>query len=170
MFVAYLDPSMLIALKCNASELVHFCLSPSLFGLSNQYMLTKRLVIIGGYPHPIVLDLNSIESMILEPDIFRGLAFDIHKTPQCYIPIDVAPASRLFSTNSLTTEQMSTMTCPDWIWWTYPQVSVNSLRDIMETYSTTFNGLDGGHTRSSAHRSFDIWRADAFRWPHATRS
>jgi len=32
--------------------------------------------------------------------------------------MDVAPASRLFSTSSLTTEQRSTMTWPDCIWWT----------------------------------------------------
>ena len=30
----------------------------------------------------------------------------------------VAPASKLFSTSSFTTEQRSTMTCPDCIWWT----------------------------------------------------
>lgn len=38
------------------------------------------------------------------------------------VPMLVAPASRLFSTNSLTTEHKSTMTWPDCIWWTYGEL------------------------------------------------
>ena len=45
----------------------------------------------------------------------------------------VAPASRLFSTSSFTTEHKSTMTWPDWIWWTC-RLSVR--------FSKNWNSLD----------------------------
>ncbi len=47
----------------------------------------------------------------------------IHLIRQCqwkisiYMPIEPDSASKLFSTNSLTTEQRSMITWPDWIWW-----------------------------------------------------
>lgn len=66
------------------------------------------------------------------------------------LPIEVAPTSRLFSTSSLTTEQRSTMTCPDWILWTFLQKHGQCMHvskgEQGSTYGCALDGLDGGHT------------------------
>lgn len=62
-------------------------------------------VIVGGDTCSIVLDLDSVEALIFEAHIFvlSVIVLYVVKTVR---PIVVAPASKLFSTSSLTTEQL----------------------------------------------------------------
>ena len=72
----------------------------------------ETLVVIWGYPDPIVLNLDGVKTLILESDIYNlgQIWQESTRGSVVFIPILVASASRLFSTNSLTTEHKSTMT------------------------------------------------------------
>ena len=65
----------------------------------------------------VILNFNQVQTVVFETHIYVGqkhrLAMFSPLVDQLYMPIEVAPASRLFSTSSLTTEQRSTMTWPD---------------------------------------------------------
>ena len=72
-----------------------------------------RLVVGRGDAGAIVLDFYGINSLIFESYICWGERFvscALHTTQGDAIPRVVVPASTLFSTSSLTTEQRSTMT------------------------------------------------------------
>lgn len=87
----------------------------------------QGLVVVPGDARAIVLDLDGIQALVLETDLCKTPRRSVKKKKQkkkeaenklriremSDIPILVAPASRLFSTSSFTTEQRSTMTWPD---------------------------------------------------------
>jgi hypothetical protein len=97
-----------IALKCNVSVLEG--VSPVLL---NEICCRRAycLVIFGRNANAVVLHFDGIEAIVLEAHISMAVSSAISATKLCSdVPIDVAPASRLFSTSSFTTEQRSTMT------------------------------------------------------------
>lgn len=77
-----------------------------------------RVVVFWRDASTVVLDFNSVESIVLEANLYADCQPSCSAMRRASIPMDVAPASMLFSTSSLHTDWRSTMTWPDWIWWT----------------------------------------------------
>lgn len=115
---------------------------------------TNCLIVLRRDTGPIVLYFDRVQPVILEPYLClpRSAGSDQGVFSQA-LPIDVAPASKLFSTSSFTTEHRSTMTWPDWIWWTCRIIPCqngnskcsNPRRISSKAYRTSLDGLDGGH-------------------------
>lgn len=73
---------------------------------------SQSLVVMRRNAVAIVLDFDSLKALVLEANIY-GDDCQNALGSRCWatnLPMIVAPASRLFSTNSLTTEHRSTMT------------------------------------------------------------
>jgi len=79
-------------------------------------------VIVGWYDTAaVVLYLDGVKTIVLEANLCIICQLScLHQSSLCEadVPIEVAPASMLFSTSSLQTDCRSTITWPDWIWWT----------------------------------------------------
>lgn len=80
---------------------------------------TDIFVVVGRNSASIILYLDQVETVVLETNLCdRGKdprQLSLHRETERFkrfhiVPTDVAPASRLFSTSSLTTEQRSTIT------------------------------------------------------------
>jgi len=79
---------------------------------------SQGLVIVRGNALAIILYFYGVESLVLESYVCIDCVSRAYTLPwlgYCGVPMLVAPASRLFSTSSFTTEHKSTMTWPDWI-------------------------------------------------------
>lgn len=77
-------------------------------------------VIVGSDAGPVVDDFDGIKAIVLEANLWprnSQMCKTVWGLAEILVPMEVAWASRLFSTNSLTTEMRpSPITWPDWIW------------------------------------------------------
>ena len=90
---------------------------------------TDAVIILWRDSTPVVDDLDGLESIILEADLW-GCCGQQSRSRRMDPPMDVAPASRLFSTSSLTAVCRSMTTWPEvmrWTEWASMALMVDSL-------------------------------------------